>query len=72
MILSTERRATPDGIARHRSQMVCVVDAILYFNVVDPQRAIIQARDYLPATNMPAQTTLRAVLGQHELDEMLA
>jgi regulator of protease activity HflC (stomatin/prohibitin superfamily) len=48
------------------------VDAVLYFNVVDPERAIIQVQDYLPATNMLAQTTLRAVLGQHELDEMLS
>ncbi len=48
------------------------VDAVLYFSVVDPARAIIQVQDYLPATNMLAQTTLRAVLGQHELDEMLA
>ncbi len=48
------------------------VDAVLYFRVVDPERAIIQVQDYLPATNMLAQTTLRAVLGQHELDEMLS
>jgi regulator of protease activity HflC (stomatin/prohibitin superfamily) len=48
------------------------VDAVLYFRVVDPERAVIQVQDYLPATNMLAQTTLRAVLGQHELDEMLA
>ncbi len=48
------------------------VDAVLYFNVVDPERAIIQVQDYLPATNILAQTTLHAVLGQHELDEMLS
>ena len=48
------------------------VDAVLYFNVVDPERAIIQVQRYLPATVMLAQTTLRAVLGQHELDEMLS
>jgi len=48
------------------------VDAVLYFNVVDPERAIIRVQNYLPATNMLAQTTLRAVLGQHELDEMLS
>jgi regulator of protease activity HflC (stomatin/prohibitin superfamily) len=48
------------------------VDAVLYFNVVNPERAIIQVQHYLPATNMLAQTTLRAVLGQHELDEMLS
>jgi regulator of protease activity HflC (stomatin/prohibitin superfamily) len=48
------------------------VDAVLYFKVTDPQRAIIQVQDFLPATKMLAQTTMRAVLGQHELDEMLA
>ena len=48
------------------------VDAVLYFSVVNPERAIIKVQDYLPATNMLAQTTLRAVLGQHELDEMLS
>src|SRR5271154_4328883 len=48
------------------------VDAVLYFNVVNPERAIIKVQHYLPATNMLAQTTLRAVLGQHELDEMLS
>ena len=40
--------------------------------MVDPERAIIRVQSYLPATNMLAQTTLRAVLGQHELDEMLS
>ena len=44
----------------------------MYFSVVNPERAIIQVQHYLPATNMLAQTTLRAVLGQHELDEMLS
>jgi regulator of protease activity HflC (stomatin/prohibitin superfamily) len=48
------------------------VDAVLYFRVVDPERAIIQVQGYLSATIMLAQTTLRSVLGQHELDEMLS
>jgi regulator of protease activity HflC (stomatin/prohibitin superfamily) len=48
------------------------VDAVLYFKVTDPERAIIQVQDFLPATKLLAQTTMRAVLGQHELDEMLA
>ena len=48
------------------------VDAVLYFNVVNPERAIIQVQSFIPATNMLAQTTLRAVLGQHDLDEMLS
>ena len=59
-----------DVISRDNVSMK--VDAVLYFKVVDPQRAIINVQRYLPATNMLAQTTLRAVLGQHELDEMLA
>lgn len=48
------------------------VNAVLYFRVVDPQRAIIQVENFLVATNQLAQTTLRSVLGQHELDEMLS
>jgi regulator of protease activity HflC (stomatin/prohibitin superfamily) len=48
------------------------VDAVLYFKVTNPERAIIQVQHFQPATKMLAQTTLRAVLGQHELDEMLA
>ncbi len=59
-----------DVISRDNVSMK--VDAVLYFNVVNPERAIIQVQHYLPATNMLAQTTLRAVLGQHELDEMLS
>jgi regulator of protease activity HflC (stomatin/prohibitin superfamily) len=55
-----------------RDNVSMKVDAVLYFNVVNPERAIIQVQSYLPATNMLAQTTLRAVLGQHELDEMLS
>jgi regulator of protease activity HflC (stomatin/prohibitin superfamily) len=61
---------TQDVISRDNVSMK--VDAVLYFNVSDPERAIIQVQNYLPATNMLAQTTLRAVLGQHELDEMLS
>lgn len=48
------------------------VNAVLYFRVVDPERAIIQVENFLVATNQLAQTTLRSVLGQHELDEMLS
>jgi regulator of protease activity HflC (stomatin/prohibitin superfamily) len=59
-----------DVISRDNVSMK--VDAVLYFNVVNPERAIIQVQSYLPATTMLAQTTLRAVLGQHEFDEMLS
>jgi regulator of protease activity HflC (stomatin/prohibitin superfamily) len=48
------------------------VDAVLYFHVVDPEKAVIEVEQFIAATNMLAQTTLRSVLGQHELDEMLA
>lgn len=48
------------------------VNAVIYFKVVDPERAIIQVEDYYEATSQLAQTTLRSVLGQHELDEMLS
>ncbi|MEQ8509755.1 MAG: slipin family protein [Rhodospirillaceae bacterium] len=47
------------------------VNAVLYFRVVDPERAIIQVEEFLEATSQLAQTTLRSVLGKHELDEML-
>jgi regulator of protease activity HflC (stomatin/prohibitin superfamily) len=48
------------------------VNAVVYFRVIDPERAIIQVEDYHAATSQLAQTTLRSVLGQHELDDMLA
>ena len=48
------------------------VNAVLYFRVIEPDKAIIQVENYFEATSQLAQTTLRSVLGQHELDEMLA
>lgn len=48
------------------------VNAVVYFRVLDPKLAIIQVENFLVATSQLAQTTLRSVLGQHELDEMLA
>ena len=48
------------------------VNAVVYFRVIDPEKAIIQVEQYLVAVSQLAQTTLRSVLGQHELDEMLA
>jgi regulator of protease activity HflC (stomatin/prohibitin superfamily) len=48
------------------------VNAVIYFRVVDPQRAIIEVEDYLYATSMMSQTTLRSVLGQGQLDDLLA
>jgi regulator of protease activity HflC (stomatin/prohibitin superfamily) len=55
-----------------RDNVSVKVNAVLYFRVVDPEKAIIQVEDFLSATSQLAQTTLRSVLGQHELDEMLA
>ncbi|WP_251977916.1 slipin family protein [Salinicola avicenniae] len=48
------------------------VNAVLYFRVVDPERAIIQVENFVNATSQLAQTTLRSVLGKHDLDEMLS
>jgi len=55
-----------------RDNVSVKVNAVLYFRVIDPQRAIIQVEDYYAATSQLAQTTLRSVLGKHELDEMLS
>jgi regulator of protease activity HflC (stomatin/prohibitin superfamily) len=55
-----------------RDNVSVKVNAVVYFRVMDPQRAIIQVEDYYSATSQLAQTTLRSVLGKHELDEMLA
>lgn len=48
------------------------VNAVIYYRVVDPQKAIINVERFMDATSQLAQTTLRSVLGKHELDEMLA
>ena len=48
------------------------VNAVLYFRVIDPEKAIIQVEQFYEATSQLAQTTLRSVLGQHDLDQMLA
>lgn len=55
-----------------RDNVSVKVNAVLYFRVIDAERAIIQVEDYFAATSQLAQTTLRSVLGQHELDDMLA
>lgn len=55
-----------------RDNVSVKVNAVVYFRVLDPQKAIIQVEDYMVATSQLAQTTLRAVLGKHELDQMLA
>jgi regulator of protease activity HflC (stomatin/prohibitin superfamily) len=55
-----------------RDNVSVKVNAVLYFQVVDPAKAIIQVERFLEATSQLAQTTLRAVLGKHELDDLLA
>ncbi len=63
--LRTQVIEIPSQDVISRDNVSMKVDAVLYFNVVDPERAIIHVQNYLPATNMLAQTTLRAVLDQH-------
>jgi regulator of protease activity HflC (stomatin/prohibitin superfamily) len=55
-----------------RDNVSVKVNAVLYFRVIDAEKAIIQVEKYLEATSQLAQTTLRAVLGKHELDDLLA
>ncbi|MDH7499287.1 MAG: slipin family protein [candidate division NC10 bacterium] len=55
-----------------RDNVSLKVNAVLYFRVIDPEKAIVEIEDYLYATSQIAQTTLRSVLGQSELDELLA
>jgi regulator of protease activity HflC (stomatin/prohibitin superfamily) len=65
MDVPTQDVISQDNVSVH-------VNAVVYFRVVDPQKAIIQVEHYYDATSQLAQTTLRSVLGQHELDEMLS
>jgi regulator of protease activity HflC (stomatin/prohibitin superfamily) len=61
---------TQDVISRDNVSVK--VNAVVYFKVIDPEKSIIQVEDFLAATSQLSQTTLRSVLGQHELDDMLA
>ena len=61
----TQDLITRDNVSVH-------VNAVIYFRVIDPERAIIQVEQFVDATSQLAQTTLRSVLGKHELDELLA
>ena len=62
---------TPQDIIT-KDNVTVRVDAVVYFKVLDPVKAVVEIRDYAFATQRIAQTTLRATLGQHELDELLA
>ncbi len=61
---------TQDVISRDNVSVK--VNAVIYFRVFDPEKAIVQVEDFQAATSQLAQTTLRSVLGQHELDELLS
>jgi regulator of protease activity HflC (stomatin/prohibitin superfamily) len=65
MDVPTQDVITRDNVTVH-------VNAVVYFRVIDPEKAIIQVEKYLEAVSQLSQTTLRSVLGQHELDELLA
>jgi regulator of protease activity HflC (stomatin/prohibitin superfamily) len=65
MDVPTQDVITRDNVSVH-------VNAVVYFRVIDPAKAIIQVEKYYEAVSQLAQTTLRSVLGQHELDELLA
>lgn len=62
----------PEQDVISRDNVSVKVNAVVYLRVIDAEKAIIQVEDFMMATSQLAQTTLRSVLGQHELDEMLA
>jgi regulator of protease activity HflC (stomatin/prohibitin superfamily) len=70
--LRTVTMDVPSQDVISRDNVSVKVNAVVYFRVVDPAKAIIQVENFLVATSQLAQTTLRAVLGKHEMDEMLA
>ncbi|MCH7742134.1 MAG: slipin family protein [Proteobacteria bacterium] len=69
--LRTKVYDVPSQDVISRDNISVKVSAVIYFRVVDPQKAIINVEDFFEATSQLAQTTLRSILGQHELDEML-
>lgn len=72
MDLRTIVHSVPTQDVISRDNVSVKVNAVIYFRVVDAERATIQAENFMQATSELAQTTLRSVLGKHELDEMLA
>ena len=70
--LRTRVMDVPEQDVISRDNVSVHVNAVVYFRVIDAQKAIIEVEDFMDATSQLAQTTLRSVLGQHELDEMLA
>ena len=72
MDLRTLVHEVPPQDVISRDNISVKVNAVLYFRIVDPEKAFIQVADFFEATSKLAQTTLRSVLGKHELDEMLS
>ncbi len=72
MDLRTRVLDVPPQDVISRDNVSMKVNAVVYYRIVDPEKAVIQVADYNMATSQLAQTTLRSVLGKHELDEMLA
>src|SRR6478752_816045 len=70
--LAHRRHGRPPTGRITRDNVTVKVNAVIYFRVVDQERAIIQVEDYLYATSMMSQTTLRSVLGQSQLDDLLS
>ncbi len=75
-VMRTDLRTVVDVVPPQdvitRDNVSVKVNAVIYYRMVDPQRAIINVANYMAATSQLAQTTLRSVLGRHELDELLA
>jgi regulator of protease activity HflC (stomatin/prohibitin superfamily) len=75
-VIKTDLRTVVDVVPPQdvitRDNVSVKVNAVIYYRMVDPQRAIINVANYMAATSQLAQTTLRSVLGRHELDELLA
>jgi regulator of protease activity HflC (stomatin/prohibitin superfamily) len=72
MDLRTRVLDVPPQDVISRDNVSVKVNAVVYFRVIDPEKAVIQVEQYEAATSQFAQTTLRSVLGQHDLDQMLA
>ena len=70
--LRTRVQDVPPQDVISRDNVSVKVNAVIYFRIIDPERAIIQVERFMEATSQLAQTTLRSVLGKHELDEMLS
>jgi len=70
--LRTKVLDVPSQDVISRDNVSVRVNAVIYFRVLDPEKATIQVENYMQATSELAQTTLRSVLGKHELDDMLA